>query len=133
MQLLFKVHVIDQQWSSGIYLRYQIMLKIIENILNRILNFYKVDKHTFAKLFNYFVRLIFVQYRCPGITDMKVTWTEITKSMKTLPGDIKKNAATKQHRLSMKAQQNRQQSAIPIPTSDLASPQADSVEKEQME
>lgn len=130
MQMLFKVHVIDQQWSFEIYLQYPIMLKIIESIWMAMLNFYNVDKHTFAKSFNRFICLVFVQYRCPGIIEMKQTWADICKSMTTLESDIKKNAMTKQNRLSMKAQQSQQQLSNLVSTSDLPSAQPDPIQNE---
>lgn len=52
--------------------------------------------------------------------------------MTTLESDIKKNAMTKQNRLSMKAQQSQQLTNL-VPTSDPAGAEVDSVEKEQIE
>lgn len=77
--------------------------------------------------------LVFVQYRCPGIIDIKQTWAEICKSMTTLEGDIKKNTMTKQNRLSMKAQQSQQQLANLVLPNDPTSAHGDSVENEKIE
>ena len=74
-----------------------------------------------------------MQYRCPGIIDMKQTWQEIIKSMSTLENDIKKNSKSRKLRQTGAAPNEQQQSANPVAMNDVTNNPVDDVEVDLIE
>ncbi|CAF3035053.1 unnamed protein product [Rotaria sp. Silwood2] len=73
----------------------------------------------------------FLQYRCPGIIDMKDTWLEVEAAMKTLANDVKKNSKTKEVRGSFKLTANLQQQPAASTNDEITAP-LDNVEREEI-